>query len=100
MKNRNPFGSEEKAVEFCKSHNISYLGVFGSYAREEETEISDIDLLVKIDHSKGSFSLFDLDKVKNELENLFKKNVDLISNPNKYIMPYIEKDLITIYEEG
>jgi uncharacterized protein len=97
MKNRNPFGSEEKAIKFCKSHNISYLGVFGSYARAEDTGSSDIDLLIKIDHYKGSFSLFDLAKAKNELEDIFKKNVDLISNPNKYIIPYIEKDLITLY---
>ncbi len=53
-----------KAVKF-------YL--FGSYARGEQTPESDIDLLVEFSGPVG-FEFIDL---KDELENIFRKNVDL-----------------------
>lgn len=99
MNNRNPFGSETKAKEFCENNNIAYLGVFGSYARGQEAKNSDIDLLMNIDHSKGYFTLFDLVKLKNKLEKMFGKEVDIITKPNRHVVPYIEQDLVTIYGE-
>ena len=34
---------KEKIIEICKRNDISYCAVFGSYARGEATEESDID---------------------------------------------------------
>jgi len=36
-----------KIIEICRQSDVSWLGVFGSVARGEATEESDIDLLVR-----------------------------------------------------
>jgi predicted nucleotidyltransferase len=67
-------------------------------ARGEETKSSDIDLLVKFNKS-NKIGLFELDKLQGEFEKRLGKKVDLVTKVNKYIEPYIKKDLKTIYEK-
>jgi len=72
--------------------------LFGSYARNEETDKSDIDVLVELDYSQRiglQFFGFNI-----ELEELLNKKVDVISanGISKYIKPYIDKDKVLIYE--
>jgi len=77
---------------------ITKAYIFGSYSRNEADENSDIDILVELDHSTPigmKFFLF-----KDELEQILKKKVDLVSYEglSKYIKPLIDKDKILIYE--
>ena len=74
--------------------------VFGSYARNEENADSDIDLLVKLDHSQPIGMRFL--SYQEELEKLLKMKVDIVSNEgvSKYIRPIIEKEKILIYERS
>ena len=44
---------KEKIVEVCKRNDIEFCAVFGSFARGEATEASDIDLLVRFSKPKG-----------------------------------------------
>ncbi len=82
----------------CNKENIVYLGLFGSYARNEEQEKSDVDVLVDFSEVK---SFFELAGVQNELESIFKRKIDLVLKKNikTDLKPYIEKDLITLYEK-
>lgn len=58
------------------------MGIFGSLIRGEETINSDIDILVKFD--KGHKDFFNDMRLKNYLEELLGRNVDLvIKNPVK-----------------
>ena len=84
--------------ELCQTHGISYLGLFGSYARGEDKPASDIDLLVKFDKQ---VSLFDLARAQNSFSDYLHKDVDLVIEKNlkPKIRPYVEKDLQTIYEK-
>lgn len=59
-----------KAVQY----GISRIGIFGSVARGEQTEDSDIDIYVDL----VSPSLFNLVHIKEELQNLFGSPVDII----------------------
>jgi len=59
-----------------KKHRGASVSVFGSVARGEETESSDIDLLVEFE--KGS-SLFDLLHLQDELQELLGRKVDVVS---------------------
>jgi predicted nucleotidyltransferase len=59
-----------------KHHGVS-VSVFGSVARGEETEASDIDLLVEF--GKGS-SLFDLLHLQEDLQALLGRKVDVVSS--------------------
>ena len=76
------------------AHNVR---VFGSVARGEAREDSDIDLLVKFDHHTN-IGLFELDRLQRELEMRFGRKVDLVTKLNKYIQSEAMKDIKTIYE--
>ena len=85
-------------VEYLGNYNPERIGIFGSYAREEDGEDSDIDILVKF---KETISLLDLVKIHRELSNALGKKVDLVTEPalkNEKLKRYIYKDLQIIYE--
>ena len=72
------------------------IGIFGSAARGENTETSDIDILYQLNDAVG---LFNLVRIKNDLEEKLNKKVDLVSE--RYIhpklKPHIMNDLKIIY---
>ena len=55
--------------------NVNKIGYFGSFARNEETEDSDIDIVVSF-HRPLGWAFFDLQAL---LENELKRKVDLVS---------------------
>ena len=77
--------------KFQKEYKIEKIGLFGSYARNEAKEESDIDIFV---HMKPDF--FKLARLKQEIENDLHKKVDIIRK-HKSIKPIllqmIEKDI-------
>jgi len=90
-------GSEVQVDDICDKYGISYLGLFGSMARGEAREDSDVDLLVKF-NDNSNIGLFELDRVQRDLEMRFGRKVDLVTKLNKYIQPEAMKDIKTIYE--
>mgnify|MGYP001576599874 FL=1 len=73
-----------------KEYGVISISLFGSYARGEETEESDIDFFVEMpaDYDK----LFDL---KEYLEKSFQRSVDVVrkhSNIRQRFLEEIEKD--------
>ena len=75
------------------------IGVFGSVARSENTEDSDIDILYRL---KDSIGLFNLVRIKDHLEEKLNKKVDLVSEQyiHTKLKPYIINDLQIIYSNG
>ena len=63
-------------INTLKPYNPIFIGLFGSYARNEETENSDIDILYEFD---SEYSLFDLMDMKERLHSSLRKNIDLVS---------------------
>ena len=90
-------GNDIRVDDICEKYGISYLGLFGSMARGEAKEDSDVDLLVRFDDNT-KIGLFELDQVQRDLEMRFGRRVDLVTKMNKYIQPEAMKDLKTIYE--
>ena len=80
---------------FAKKFGITKLGIFGSVARKENTENSDIDIVVKI--KKPSLKLmYDL---KEALKQLFKCEVDLVrfrDSLRPLLKSNIERDAIYV----
>ena len=64
------------------------LGVFGSFARGEASENSDMDLLVKFSRRKGLLALI---KLERELSDIFGRKVDLLTETA--ISPYNRQDI-------
>ena len=83
---------------FFADKPVKKIYMFGSYARGEADENSDIDLLIDWDYSKS----IGLNYVfwREEMEEILHKEVDFVSL--KWISPIIEKyvnnDKILIYE--
>jgi len=90
-------GNDIRVDDICEKYGISYLGLFGSMARGESREDSDVDLFVRFDDNT-KIGLFELDQVQRDLEMRFGRRVDLVTKMNKYIQPEAMKDLKTIYE--
>ena len=57
---------------FFPAYPIEKAWLFGSYARGEETDKSDIDILVKFDKN-ATISLFDYVRIMDKMEKLLHK---------------------------
>ena len=66
----------DQIINIASNHKIKKIKVFGSVVRGDETSDSDIDFLVDRKHG---CSLFDLIALKEELENLLGRKVDVVS---------------------
>jgi len=78
--------------EIKKRFGISRIGVFGSFARGEQKETSDVDILAEFE--KPTFDNFM--NLAFFLEDLFQRKVDLVT-PNSlspYIGPYVKKEMV------
>lgn len=73
-----------------KDYYIKEVGIFGSYVRDEQTESSDVDIL--IDYNRG-MTLFTLVDLKDFLENIFKRKVDIAFK--KSLKPRIGKMILS-----
>ena len=65
----------EYKAEKADAYGIEALGLFGSYARGEQTLDSDIDVCIKLKHP----DFFNMAGIQEELESIFKSKVDLVS---------------------
>lgn len=69
----------EQIADFCKQHHILELSLFGSILRNDFRADSDIDMLVVFDRSANPhLSLMDLVGMEYQLEDMVKREVDLI----------------------
>lgn len=85
-------------INYLKNYNPARIGVFGSFARGEETSESDLDLLVSFN---DSFGLLTLVRIESELSKLLNRKVDLLTEgalKNEKLRKYIQQDLRVIYE--
>ena len=76
-----------------EKEGLEILGIFGSYAKDTQTEYSDIDIAYKLNYKKfsekyfGGFSkLVRIDSIKDELKMLLKKDIDLVPDNNKRVI--------------
>ena len=76
-----------------REHGVISAQLFGSYARGEQTETSDLDLLVKMEDGRD---LWDLGGLQYDLSERLGKKVDIATKLNKHFEPYITPDLIKI----
>lgn len=79
-----------------QTYQITRLGIFGSVARKEQTETSDLDICIE----SAPMGLFALSRLKSELENLLGCPVDLLRMRKQldgtYLQRSVMKDLIYV----
>lgn len=61
--------------ELREKYSVSYLGIFGSYIRGEQTKDSDLDVLIQFDKKPGLLKYIELE---NYLSDLLGVKVDLV----------------------
>lgn len=66
----------ERIVPIAQKYGLKRVILFGSYARNDATKDSDIDLIIKLNHSIG---LFTFNEMVEAFENALEKNVDCIT---------------------
>jgi len=86
---------KQKAVPILKASGVTRSSVFGSYARGEAREDSDIDILIEFPKGK---SLLDLIGLEQDLQDALGKKVDVgtYRSVSKYVKKYVEQDRIVI----
>ncbi len=96
---------KQTVTDYFKDKPVKRVYLFGSFARGEADEESDVDLLVDLDYGKGvgwQFSSW-----FEELEKIFARKTDVISNVTKpehtsnwRLIEAINKDKVLLYEKA
>jgi len=86
--------------KLCENNRVKSLYLFGSFAKGDFNDQSDIDLIVElldtdpIEYADHYFNL------KNELKSLLKRHIDLLEKKaitNPYLLNQIENSKVIIY---
>ncbi len=67
---------KEKIKPVARKYNLTYVWVFGSYAKKKQKKNSDVDIIVKTEDVAEGFKLVE---VKFALEEVLQKEVDIIT---------------------
>lgn len=79
---------KEHYQEFHNKYKVEKIGLFGSYARDEATKESDIDIFVQM-HPK----LLDMIAIKQLIEEDLHQKVDIVRLREK-MNPYLKKRIL------
>ncbi len=89
---------KEKTIPIAKKYGIKSMSVFGSYARGEANDESDVDIII----DKGQVqSLIRYNMFVEDLEKCLGCHVDVVTTgiDDKDFLTIIQKEAILIYEE-
>jgi len=86
-----------KLIELCRQNDVVQIALFGSVARGEADEQSDIDLVVKF---SKRISLLRFAALERQLSEALGRRVDLLTEASisPYLQERIKRDLRVIYE--
>lgn len=87
---------EKAASDIRKQFGVKRIGIYGSFARGEQTRTSDVDVMVEL--AEGYSTLGNFIGLADYLEALFKRKVDLITveGIDKYICSRVEAEVIWV----
>jgi predicted nucleotidyltransferase len=83
---------KEHEDEIKKRYSVRKIGVFGSYIRNDQTESSDLDILVEFDNP----TLHNFMGLVFYLGDLFQKKIDLVTTNalSPYMRPSVEEEVV------
>ena len=95
--------NREEVLDILRTHKpmlaerfgVTELALFGSFARNEATDESDVDILVRYDGPATSKSYFG---VQFYLEDLIGRRVDLVTHKalRSEFRPYVEREAVNV----
>ncbi|MDR0903828.1 MAG: nucleotidyltransferase domain-containing protein [Ruminococcus sp.] len=93
---------KERIRPVAEKYNLPAVYLFGSYARGEADEKSDIDLMIDRTNT-GVIGMFKLGGVYDDFDTRFEKSIDMITtdvlhdSKDKYFLNNLKKDMVNIY---
>jgi len=87
-------------IQICKKYGVLKLELFGSAAKDSNSDSSDLDFLILLEQRPPGEYADAYFAVKDALEDLLKKPVDLVELKtirNPYFLQAIEKERIILY---
>lgn len=89
---------KEKAIPIAKSYGIQRMSLFGSYARGEATDNSDVDIYIEKGRMRSLIQYFSF---INELERQLDCHVDVVTTgiQDKEFLKGIMEEGVLLYEE-
>src|SRR5258708_3558957 len=91
--NKLPISAEALAA-FCQQWKVERFALFGSILREDYSDASDIDVLIKF-NTEARFGLFAFGRMQMELEQLLGRSVDLLEEDGvKTMRNYLRREAI------
>ena len=82
----------QNKARFRREYHIIKIGIFGSIARNEQDEKSDIDLIVEFEDNTQN--LFDIkESIRQEFVKKFNRPVDICRE--KYIKPVFKRQILS-----
>ena len=86
----------QSIIPILQQNDVEFAGVFGSRARGDAREDSDLDLLIRFSKPKGFVKFIHLE---NELSRILNVKVDLVTERSlkEYVRPRVLQDLRIIY---
>jgi hypothetical protein len=76
---------------FQQKYHVRKIALIGSYARNEQTAQSDVDILIDLEESTPD--IFDVKRLlQQELEKEFNRKVEIASE--RYIKPYYREEIL------
>ena len=87
-------------AEYFKTQPVLKAWLFGSYSRGEETDVSDIDILIVLDDGQHVglkfFGMYE------DLKELLGRNIDLVTDRSlaSFARESVDRDKILIYERA
>jgi len=88
--------SEDRLAGFCRKWKVTELSLFGSVLREDFGPESDIDVLVTF-QPDAPWSLWDLMDMKEEMEVVFGRAIDLVEK-EALRNPWRKREILNTYK--
>ena len=88
---------KELIIKIAKENGVTSMSLFGSIARGDENQSSDIDLLIDLEPGR---SLIDLVRIERELKEAFNLDFDVLT-PNSLhprIRERVNREKVSIYK--
>lgn len=76
-----------------RTYGVEEIGVFGSFARGDNDDNSDVDIAIEINHDKAVVGFFEFGRMERFLEELLGRKVDLVTKDA--IKPYIKDRILS-----
>ena len=97
-----PITLDHRKIEaFCSDKGIRRLSLFGSVVRDDfDPKASDVDVLAEFQPGALDGVGLDYFGYGDELSQIIGHKVDFCSKLNKYILPRVTSEMLTIYERA